>query len=320
MGLRMVKLKVKKKIKGTIITHKLDKTEQLNTMELDIIRRGEIKELEPAQVITSFFGGVKLKFVIVNYIDMPSYLRSGVTFDEFAEIIIKILEVVRSCHSYGIRVSNLEIRPEYIYYNYTTKKVKMIYWPLISLTDYADEKKLFQQIAAHYQCRPEDEVYKSKYCSLFDTRKKFDIDSFEKSVRSIQKQWRDQDQGNVPVNSGIHKKINWDDIYGMTVALTNPMILHVSSNTRIDINKTPFVIGRSPDKCDYVIEDNYYVGRKHAILQQEGYQVYLIDNKSTNGVKLDGERITENTKVPLHTGNVIEIGNEEFIFFAPAGK
>lgn len=316
----MVKLKVTDKIKGTIITHKLDKTEQLDNVELDIIRRGEIQALEPVQVITSLLGGVILKFVIENQIDLPSYLRSGVTFDEFSEIVIKILEVVRSCHSFGIRVSNLEMRPEYIFYNHTVKKVNMIYWPIISLTDYVDEKNIFQQISSYYQCEPEDEVYKNKYCALFDTRKKFDIDSFEKSIRTIQKQWRDQNQGNIPLNSGMYINTNRDSIYGMNVSLTNPMILHVSSNTRIDIYKTPFVIGRSSDKCDYVIEDNKYVGRKHAIFQYEGYQVYLIDNKSRNGVKLDGERIPESTKIPLHTGNVIEIGNEEFIFFEPTGK
>lgn len=315
----MVKVKIRKKTKGTIITHKLDKKEQINVMEIDIIRKGEIEELEPVQIITSILG-TKLKFTLENLIDLPSYFRSGITFDEFIEIVVKIVEVIRKCHSYGIRVSNLEMNPESIYYNYTIKKIRMIYWPIISLSEYADEKKLFQQLSSYYQCKPEDDVYKNRYCAIFDNRRKFDINYFEKTVRTIQKQWREQDTGGSIDTFQSHKNIDWEDVYGMTVALTHPMILHVSSNTRIDINKTPFVIGRSLDQCDYVIENNYYVGRKHAILQQEGYQVYLIDNKSTNGVKLDGKRISENEKVPLHTGNVIEIGNEEFIFFAPAGK
>lgn len=315
----MMQIKLKRKINSTIIVHKLNKTEQLNAMELDIIQKGEIDALEPIQIITSILG-TKLKFVIKDYIDLLSYLRSGITFEEFVELILRILEVVKDCHACGIRVSNLETRPEYMYYNYASKKLKMIYWPIISLAEYADEKKLFQQLSTYYLCKSEDEALKNKYCLYFEKRKKFDIYNFEKSIRLMQKQWKDQNVNEVSTTIESDVERPWNDIYEMTVALTHSTILRVSTNTRIEIKKTPFIIGRSADKCDYVIEDNYYVGRKHAIFQQEGGQIYLIDNNSTNGVKIDGERIPAGEKVPLNSGKVIEIGNEEFVFFAQVGK
>lgn len=317
----MVQVKVKKRINRTTIVHKLDKNEQINAMELDIIFKGEIEALEPALIKTSF-SGTKMKFFITDYIDIPSYLRSGVTFGEFTKLVEDIIGVVMACRSYGIRVSNLEMRPEYIYYNYTLKKLKMIYWPIISLSEYADEKDLFQQLSSYYICKPEDELYKNNYVSYFNSRKKFDIHHFEKTINTLSKRWVDQIMNQSAIDIDIasqHSEIP-DDIYGMTVALNCPVLLRVSTNTRVEIKKSPFAIGRSANACDFVIEDNCYIGRKHAIIQQEGHQTYIIDNNSTNGTKIDGVPINPNQKVPLSSGKVIEIGHEEFIFFAQAGR
>lgn len=321
----MIQIKVKRKINSTILNHKMGKTEQISVLELDIIKKGEIEAIQPAQVVTSLLG-TKLEFVIKDDIDVPSYLRSGISFGEFTNLIFRILEVIKECHSYGIRVSNLEMRPEYMYYNYTNEKLKMIYWPLISLAEYADEKKLFEALPGYYSCKPEDEIFKNKYCKYFENRKKFDVYCFEKTIRLMQKQWKEQGtneeeflSGKVELFSDSNDKGKWNDIYDKTVALTHPSILRVSTNSRIEIMKTPFIIGRAQEQCDYVIEDNYYIGRKHAIFQQEGGQIFIIDNNSTNGIKIDGERIPAGEKVLLNSGNIIEIGREEFVYFAQAG-
>lgn len=314
----MVKIKVKKKVNGTIIIHKLDKREQINAMELDIIMGGEVKALEPPQVKSSLIG-TKMKFVIKDYMEISSYLESGISFDEFIKLIEKILEVVMNCRAYGIRVSNLEMRPEYIYYNYTLKELKMIYWPILSLAEYADERILFQQLSEYYVCKSGEEVFKNKYIAYFDSRRKFDLYNFEKVVADLKKQYEDFNRhepvsGTPPVPGGGSY-----DIYERTVNLTYPTLIHAATNAALEIKKSPFVIGRSYE-CDYVIRDNHYIGRRHAIIELEGGQTYITDNHSVNGITIDGKPISVGQKVQLIPGKIVGIGNEEFIFYAPAAK
>lgn len=319
----MIQIKTKKKLDKTIIVHKLKKTEQINTMELDILQKKEIEALEPVQVKTSFTG-CKMSFRIENYMDVPSYLKSGVTFGNFIKLVEAILGVVMECHSRGIRVSNLEMRPEYIYYNYTLGKLKMLYWPIISLDEYPDEKILFQQLSEYYVCKAGDEFFKERYTAYFSNRKEFDFYHFEAAIHILDKQWKGKhspltdpdDGGTIRLVSGQDSGTGIYDqtVYNQTVALQNPVLLHIATNTRVEIDKDSFLIGRSASSCDYAVTDNVYVGRKHAIIQKENGKVYIIDQDSVNGVKVDGKRITPGERVLLHYDEMIEIGNEEFKF------
>jgi pSer/pThr/pTyr-binding forkhead associated (FHA) protein len=51
--------------------------------------------------------------------------------------------------------------------------------------------------------------------------------------------------------------------------------------------------------------DDHVVSRRHAVLVLRGTQMYLIDDRSANGVVLNGRVVCE---APLHHGDVIVLG------------
>lgn len=79
----MEHISVKKKIDRLIISHKIDKTEQINSMELDIIGRDEIPALLPVHIRRTMMGK-ELRFVVQNYTDLRAFLKSDIRFELFA--------------------------------------------------------------------------------------------------------------------------------------------------------------------------------------------------------------------------------------------
>ena len=74
-------------------------------------------------------------------------------------------------------------------------------------------------------------------------------------------------------------------------------------------------IGRSPT-CDICLEDAS-VSRRHAIVLREEESVRILDDRSLNGVWVNGERVTGRL---LQDGDVVMIGRNELTYGAPATR
>ncbi len=70
----------------------------------------------------------------------------------------------------------------------------------------------------------------------------------------------------------------------------------------VELHKERMTLGRSP-RCDIVLEHSS-VSRQHAALEQRGGEWHVVDQGSTNGVLLHGERVQD---APLRPGHVFEI-------------
>lgn len=67
-------------------------------------------------------------------------------------------------------------------------------------------------------------------------------------------------------------------------------IKHIRTNTIIKIDSDQFIIGKS-SVCDYVIEGNPTVSRKHARIYKENNEFWLEDLESSNHTYIDDEKI-----------------------------
>ena len=74
-------------------------------------------------------------------------------------------------------------------------------------------------------------------------------------------------------------------------------------------------IGRSPS-ADICLEDPS-VSRRHAIVVREEDTVRILDDRSLNGVWVNGERVTSRV---LSDGDIVTIGRNEMSFEAPASR
>lgn len=332
----MEEIKIKKKLDRTIIEHPIGKNEQMSVMELDIVQKNEISALLPVSIVRSLFGK-KLRFDVCNCIELKSYLKQKISLDEFVSLVLEIVHVVERCESYGIRISNLELSTNLIFYDLTEKKVRMLYWPLISLSEYYDVEEFFKALGEDYVCAPNSANARGKaeYFNLFETRKSFNLVRFEKGVEQLRKKKFIEEKeikeivvdeypvGRVRMDGGI----GYGNIYGNdmddpsdgTLVMNCPILLRLSGNQRIELSKFPFVIGKS-NTCDYSVTDNAFVSRKHATITERGGKCMITDNYSRNGVKINGQQIEVDTEIALAEGDQIELGSEKFIYVAFQGR
>lgn len=83
---------------------------------------------------------------------------------------------------------------------------------------------------------------------------------------------------------------------------------------RILLTKESFAIGRNPDYVDYVV-NSPTVGRLHLQIIQRDTRYYVIDINSKNGTFINKNRIQSNIEEPVHSGDIVQIGAEEFYFY-----
>lgn len=76
------------------------------------------------------------------------------------------------------------------------------------------------------------------------------------------------------------------------------------------IEKTDYVIGRSPDSQIFV--EDRSVSKKHAQVKLVGNEVFITDLGSTNGTEVAGEVVTANSKRKLVNNEQIKIGSVIF--------
>ena len=83
------------------------------------------------------------------------------------------------------------------------------------------------------------------------------------------------------------------------------VILETERGRRIVCEKTPFLLGRSPE-CDFRLEDDR-ASRKHAQVIVEDEQSYLEDLNSSNGTFVNMTQITG--KVPIFKGDLLKFAD-----------
>lgn len=312
----MKKVKVKEKAGTLTVTRKLTKQEQIHPMELDIIQKQEIETLLPIQ-LTSSFRGMKLRFTIARETRVIDYLSGGVSFGDFLNIARQIVKTILACQSKGISVNNLELEDSFLFFDTERKMTRLLYWPVTTVTEDVDLVDFFIRLGSrYYRARQQDRHAREAYLALFNSRAVFDAQRFDDQLKQLRKKWLEtlrkggeQKKDVRPERSPIRH-----DLWGMSNQ--KPYLLQVSTNARIELNKFPFVLGRGPDGCDYVLRQNNYVSRQHLILLSRNGRVYLRDNGTRNGTMLNEKRIPSNQPIELPSGGLIEVGREAFYFFA----
>ena len=81
---------------------------------------------------------------------------------------------------------------------------------------------------------------------------------------------------------------------------------------RLKIDRFPFYIGRKSDENDYAIKKQG-MSRKHMHFEENDGKIYICDDNSTNGVKLNGTKIDAGKNVELTTGDKIRAAGITFV-------
>jgi Protein of unknown function (DUF3662)/FHA domain len=87
--------------------------------------------------------------------------------------------------------------------------------------------------------------------------------------------------------------------------------LVLADGERASVADKPLSIGRLAE-CDVVLADDS-VSRRHAEVRRQGSEIVVVDLGSTNGTKVNGERVGERV---LDDGDVVTVGNVSLRFEA----
>ena len=310
----MISVKVKKTIDKTMITHKIERDEQISNLEIEVVGRGDIAGLIAPSLGSTFTGKKTLNFVVADHVPLVDHLRCGITFREFAELLENIIKIIKGCRDQSIRVSNLETRPEYIYYNFNERCITMLYWPLIKMNEYADEQNLFLKLTEMYFTSNEEDARFRDYFDMYlKERKKFDFYNCSKTLSTLKKKWLEQTNEQISEDEELEFEEIPKDIFDQTISLISPTLFYVTKAKKIEITKSDFLIGRHMS-CDLVVEGDSTVSKEHVKLIRRGNSTQIVDLGSTNGVFVNGEKIPPMTEMDLPNDSSIMIGSQEFIF------
>lgn len=124
------------------------------------------------------------------------------------------------------------------------------------------------------------------------------------------------------INLKTSKEMQFDEEAETTVLGAND---HFSVNKDVQLiraknqelikidTKKDFTMGSSIDNS-YQIKDNTAISRKHVKIMTSGNCFYVCDLHSTNGVYINANKLPKGGNCQLNDGDVINIGNEEFLF------
>lgn len=79
------------------------------------------------------------------------------------------------------------------------------------------------------------------------------------------------------------------------------------------VNKTPYIIGTDYNQVDLKLDDQS-ISKKHLNIQRIDDQFYITDLNSTNGTKVNGQKLNPHQNYPINENDVITIGTQDYRF------
>ncbi len=262
----MRKIKIKKQLHGAQVTRKLEKTEHINTIELDILKKNEIATLFPPQE-TLEIQKAGLCYTIRDCSPLSGILAQEIGFDLFCRLALDLVHTIQECNAHGIRSSNLELNAESVFYDEEENTFRFLFWPLVTLEDATDFREEFRSLGLRYRPLAGEEEGREKYLAFFESRAKFSIAQMEKHILAL---------------------IEWQKKRGGPAQETRRLaIVEMGTLRRTEVESFPFIVGRSQEQCSLSCPGDGSMSRRHFSLYEDGGVVYLTDLGSSNGTILN---------------------------------
>ena len=95
-----------------------------------------------------------------------------------------------------------------------------------------------------------------------------------------------------------------------------PTLFRVLTEETVSVNKPVFRLGKERSYVDYFVSNNGAVSRSHADIITRGKKYFVIDLNSKNHTYINNEMIPVQCETEIRDGDMLKLGNEEFIFHA----
>lgn len=335
----MSKLKVSIKKSTVTAMMKAGRKERINETELSQLAR-----IKPCGIMHV----TKTKKDSVIYtcpanINLTDRLKKAISKYDFFFMIEQIVIMVEDVYNNGLNVNSVRFNMDDVYINEMTKEMYFIYFPIVGGQESADIVGFIENII--YTMTPvinEDTNYISRFMYYVRSFHGFNGNAIEKYIsreeravvnvlknkavtmqQQIMQQQTMQQQIMQQVMQGSMDGttvLSDDGISVQQIQQMQPVNYHFASLTRqvtgekIELGKPSFVLGKNPEKSDYVVADNTNISRVHAVITMRNGRYYVMDQNSTNGTFINGRIIKAGQETEILPGDCLMLANEEFIF------
>lgn len=124
------------------------------------------------------------------------------------------------------------------------------------------------------------------------------------------------DEGTVIIGRKYQQSDEDGDVTVRIVNNYQALLLHPAGQRAYILRKPQVKIGRSPFRCDVVIEGNESVSKHHADIIQYGGKCFLRDANSANGTFLNGQQLEAEKQVQLDYTALFRLYNETMILIS----
>lgn len=237
-------------------------------------------------------GDIKLVYFTCELMTLHQILAEA-NIDTVSIAINNLMSAIERVESNGfLNVACIDHRLDHIFVEQNTLAVKLIYLPLNVPVSGAAKGNFESEIRAQLVKALQN------ICLTENPRVRNMVDVLT--------------DGTIPLHE-IARHIHVSAISEKTGEAKDYILASLNGSVYIPIVKNEFLVGKSRDKVDGIIEGNPAISRVHCKFMIRDGKIFIVDMKSANGTFVSGQRISSETYVEVQEGTRIKLANMEFI-------
>lgn len=232
----------------------------------------------------------------------------------FLKIIMSQLEgLLYRLREYLLEPDDVVLKPEYMFYNWSEKSLRLIYIPGYGISIKTQLKSFLEYIMKIFDHRDEEGV---KYMyGMYDLicEDTFSIDDFKYSLESNYKAV--VDKGECNTTQGESTQTISKEIMQQQNEKTITKLVPLTSGALKEIVVSKYdemiLVGRGKRETDYRIPTTQ-ISRVHACIYLRSNGIFVEDRESTNGTFINSVRLEPLKQEQIRVGDLVNFANEEF--------
>ncbi len=269
------------------------------------------------------------------------YSVKKITYEELKMLLKSIVELAKELQRYLLDIDCVVFKPEHIYIDKDTMETAFIYYPDNDISYQEGIRQLcryFLEIIDHNNKILVEYSY-NVYCKSMEENINFESFIYENYSEGDYEEERKTEYVAetciVEEKTFIDKIMDFvrgiisekadktdEDDYDMSEEYETELLISENIDARLigtddgmvlEINKMPFLIGKSDIHADGVILSDS-VSRVHAKIYEINGKSFIEDMNSKNGTYVNGARISPNEKIELCSGDKIRFAASEYVY------
>lgn len=269
------------------------------------------------------------------------YSVKKITYEELKRLLKGIVDLAKELQRYLLDINCVIFEPEHIYIDMDTMEPAFIYYTENDIPYQDSIRQLcrfFLEIIDHNNKELVEYAY-NVYCKSMEENISFD--SFVNEEQHVENYIDEREREYVAESCIVEEKSfidkimdfvrgmisdkpqieneEFDEVYDeyetslLTIEENTARLISVDDGMVFEINKTPYIVGKSSSQADGVILSDS-VSRIHAKIFEDNCRRYIEDMNSKNGTYVNGVRISPYEKTELCSGDKLRFSASEYIY------